>query len=127
MSQCDGSRFSTGLPNARLLKELDQAIDNLIVGGLNAYPAEIENTLLQMPGIGEVAVIGVPDERLGEVGMAFVVAAPGQSLTIDAVISWSRKNMANFKVPRRVEVLDALPRNATGKVVKFELRERARA
>jgi acyl-CoA synthetase (AMP-forming)/AMP-acid ligase II len=59
--------------------------------------------------------------------MAFVVPAPGQSLTSDAVIAWSRDNMANFKVPRRVEVLDALPRNATGKVVKFELRERARA
>jgi len=109
------------------IKITDRLKDMFIVGGFNAYPAEIENTLLQMPGIGEVAVIGVPDERLGEVGMAFVVAAPGQSLTIDAVVSWSRKNMANFKVPRRVEVLDALPRNATGKVVKFELRERARA
>jgi len=59
--------------------------------------------------------------------MAFVVSAPGESLTPDAVIAWSRQNMANFKVPRRVEVLDALPRNATGKVVKFELRERASA
>ncbi len=96
-----------------------------IVGGFNAYPAEIENTLLQMPGVGEVAVIGVPDKRLGEVGMAFVVPAPGQSLASEAVISWSRENMANFKVPRRVEILDSLPRNATGKVVKFELRERA--
>jgi len=96
-----------------------------IVGGFNAYPAEIENTLLKMPGLGEVAVIGVPDERLGEVGMAFVVPAPGESLTADRVIAWSRDNMANFKVPRRVEILDALPRNATGKVLKFELRERA--
>ncbi|RLB41551.1 MAG: fatty acid--CoA ligase [Deltaproteobacteria bacterium] len=109
------------------IKITDRLKDMFIVGGFNAYPAEIENTLLQMPGIGEVAVIGVPDERLGEVGMAFVVAAPGQSLVSDAVIAWSRKNMANFKVPRRVEVLDALPRNATGKVVKFELRERVGA
>ena len=103
----------------------DRLKDMFIVGGFNAYPAEIENTLLKMPGLGEVAVVGVPDERLGEVGMAFVVPAPGESLTADAVIGWSRDNMANFKVPRRVEVLDALPRNATGKVVKFELRERA--
>jgi acyl-CoA synthetase (AMP-forming)/AMP-acid ligase II len=103
----------------------DRLKDMFIVGGFNAYPAEIENTLLKMPGLGEVAVIGVPDDRLGEVGMAFVVPAPGKSLTADGVIAWSRDNMANFKVPRRVEILDALPRNATGKVVKFELRERA--
>ena len=103
----------------------DRLKDMFIVGGFNAYPAEIENTLLKMPGLGEVAVIGVPDERLGEVGMAFVVPAPGESLTADRVIAWSRDNMANFKVPRRVEILDALPRNATGKVLKFELRERA--
>lgn len=108
------------------IKITDRLKDMFIVGGFNAYPAEIENTLLQMPGIGEVAVIGVPDERLGEVGMAFVVPAPGKSLAPDAVIAWSRENMANFKVPRHVEVLGALPRNATGKVVKFELRERAR-
>ena len=107
------------------IKITDRLKDMFIVGGFNAYPAEIENTLLQMPGVGEVAVIGVPSERLGEVGMAFVVPAPGHSLTPEAVISWSRANMANFKVPRRVEILDALPRNATGKVVKFELRERA--
>jgi acyl-CoA synthetase (AMP-forming)/AMP-acid ligase II len=80
-----------------------------------------------MPGVGEVAVIGIPDERLGEVGMAFVVPAPGQSLTPEAVVEWSRRNMANFKAPRRVEILTALPRNATGKVMKFELRERVGA
>jgi acyl-CoA synthetase (AMP-forming)/AMP-acid ligase II len=109
------------------IKITDRLKDMFIVGGFNAYPAEIENVLLQMPGVGEVAVIGVPDERLGEVGMAFVVPAPGTSLDPDSVIAWSRDNMANFKVPRRVEVLEALPRNATGKVVKFELRERANA
>lgn len=107
------------------IKITDRLKDMFIVGGFNAYPAEIESTLLRMPGIGEVAVIGVPDERLGEVGMAFVVAAPGQSVTPDDIIAWSKANMANFKVPRRVEVLQTLPRNATGKVVKFELRERA--
>jgi acyl-CoA synthetase (AMP-forming)/AMP-acid ligase II len=102
----------------------DRLKDMFIVGGFNAYPAEIENTLLKMPGLGEVAVIGVPDDRLGEVGMAFVVPAPGHSLTADQVIAWSRDNMANFKVPRRVDIVSALPRNATGKVLKFELRER---
>ena len=107
------------------IKITDRLKDMFIVGGFNAYPAEIENTLLNMPGIGEVAVIGVPDERLGEVGMAFVVPAPGRSVTPEQVVAWSRDNMANFKVPRKVEVLDALPHNATGKVVKFELRERA--
>lgn len=105
----------------------DRLKDMFIVGGFNAYPAEIENILLHMPGIGEAAVIGVPDERLGEVGMAFVVPAPGRSITPEAVLAWSREHMANFKVPRRIEIVDALPRNATGKVLKFELRERARA
>ncbi|MEM9730086.1 MAG: AMP-binding protein, partial [Myxococcota bacterium] len=104
----------------------DRLKDMFIVGGFNAYPAEIENTLLNMPGIGEAAVIGIPDERLGEVGMAFVVPAPGETVSPEEVIDWSRRNMANFKVPRRVQVIDTLPRNATGKVVKFELRERAR-
>jgi acyl-CoA synthetase (AMP-forming)/AMP-acid ligase II len=107
------------------IKITDRLKDMFIVGGFNAYPAEIESTLLRMPGVGEVAVIGVADERLGEVGMAFVVPAPGHALSPEAVIGWSRENMANFKVPRRVEIVDALPRNATGKVLKFELRERA--
>ncbi|MGB5811331.1 MAG: FadD3 family acyl-CoA ligase [Polyangiales bacterium] len=108
------------------IKITDRLKDMFIVGGFNAYPAEIENALLNMPGIGEAAVIGIPDDRLGEVGMAFVVPAPGASVTPEAVMTWSRDNMANFKVPRRVEVLESLPRNATGKVVKFELRERVR-
>lgn len=102
----------------------DRLKDMFIVGGFNAYPAEIENTLLSMPGVGEAAVIGIPDERLGEVGMAFVVPALGKTLEPDSVIAWSRTHMANYKVPRRVEILEALPRNATGKVLKFELRER---
>ncbi len=105
------------------LRITDRLKDMFIVGGFNAYPAEIENTLLQMPGVAEVAIIGVADERMGEVGMAFVVAAPDSSLSEDDVITWSRKNMANFKVPRRVRIVEALPRNATGKVLKFELRE----
>jgi acyl-CoA synthetase (AMP-forming)/AMP-acid ligase II len=77
--------------------------------------------------IRQVAVIGVPDERMGEVGMAFVVPAAGTSPTPGGIIAWCRENMANYKVPRHVEIVDALPMNAVGKVTKFELRERARA
>jgi len=96
-----------------------------IVGGFNAYPAEIENLLLRNDAIAQVAVIGVPDERMGEVGMAFVVPRPGATVDPDELIAWARDAMANYKVPRRVEVVDALPLNASGKVLKFELRARA--
>jgi HIP---CoA ligase len=99
--------------------------DMLIVGGFNAYPAEIENLLLRHPRIAQVAVIGVPDERLGEVGKAFVVLDPGPPIEPTEIVEWARAEMANFKVPRTVEFLDALPLNATGKVVKDELRARA--
>lgn len=101
--------------------------DMFIVGGFNAYPAEIENALLRHPAIRQAAVIGVPDERLGEVGMAFVVLAPDAATTPDEIISWSREQMANYKAPRYVEMLDELPLNATGKVEKLVLAERAAA
>jgi acyl-CoA synthetase (AMP-forming)/AMP-acid ligase II len=99
--------------------------DMFIVGGFNAYPAEIENALLRHPAIRQAAVVGIPDERLGEVGMAFVVTEPGAALTGEELIGWARDQMANFKVPRRVEFVDELPLNATGKVMKDVLRERA--
>jgi acyl-CoA synthetase (AMP-forming)/AMP-acid ligase II len=99
--------------------------DMFIVGGFNAYPAEIENLLLAHPRISQVAVIGVPDERLGEVGKAFVVLEPGPPIEPADIVEWARDEMANFKVPRTVEFLDALPVNATGKVVKDDLRARA--
>jgi acyl-CoA synthetase (AMP-forming)/AMP-acid ligase II len=99
--------------------------DMFIVGGFNAYPAEIENQLLRHPRIEQAAVIGVPDERLGEVAKAFVVLRAGDPILEDEIIEWSRAEMANYKVPRAVEFLDALPVNATGKVVKDELRERS--
>jgi len=98
--------------------------DMFIVGGFNAYPAEIENLLLGHPRIAQAAVIGVPDTRMGEVGMAFVVPTPGPAVEPAEIIEWSRDQMANFKVPRYVELLDELPMNATGKVVKDELRTR---
>jgi acyl-CoA synthetase (AMP-forming)/AMP-acid ligase II len=96
--------------------------DMFIVGGFNAYPAEIENLLLRHPRVAQVAVIGVPDARLGEVGKAFVVPTPGPPVDPAEIIEWARGEMANFKVPRAVVLLDALPMNATGKVVKDELR-----
>jgi acyl-CoA synthetase (AMP-forming)/AMP-acid ligase II len=91
-----------------------------IVGGFNAYPAEIEGFLMEHPAVAQAAVIGVPDERLGQVGKAFVV--PRGSLAADELIAWSRERMAGFKVPRYVEFLEELPLNATGKVMKDRLR-----
>jgi HIP---CoA ligase len=99
--------------------------DMFIVGGFNAYPAEIENLLLRHPRISQVAVIGVADDRMGEVGKAFVVLDDGPAIDSDEIIQWARGEMANYKVPRSVELLDELPMNATGKVVKDELRARA--
>ncbi len=107
------------------LRITDRIKDMFIMGGFNCYPAEIENLLLECPEIAQAAVIGVPDERMGEVGMAFVVAAAGTEPTSKSVVGWSRENMANYKVPRFVAVVAELPVNAMGKVTKFVLRERA--
>jgi acyl-CoA synthetase (AMP-forming)/AMP-acid ligase II len=101
----------------------DRKKDMYIVGGFNAYPAEIEAALLAYPGVAQVAVVGMADARLGEVGAAFVVPQAGHGVEPAAVIEWCGERMANFKVPRRVIVVDALPLNPTGKVMKFVLRE----
>jgi acyl-CoA synthetase (AMP-forming)/AMP-acid ligase II len=98
--------------------------DMFIVGGFNAYPAEIENFLVRHPDIQQAAVIGIRDQRLGEVGMAFVVAGPGK-VSASEVVEWCRAQMANYKVPRVVEIVDQLPVNAAGKVMKEVLRQRA--
>jgi acyl-CoA synthetase (AMP-forming)/AMP-acid ligase II len=103
----------------------DRKKDMYIVGGFNAYPAEIENLLARHPDIGQVAVVGVPDERLGEVGMAFVVPAVGRTPDPDEIVAWSREQMANYKAPRHVRIVDALPLNPAGKVLKYQLREDA--
>ncbi|MER6355218.1 FadD3 family acyl-CoA ligase [Streptomyces sp. NPDC001634] len=108
------------------LRITDRIKDMYIVGGFNAYPAEIEQLLGLHPDVADVAVIGVPDPRLGEVGKAYVVRRPHSLLTSDDLIAWSRREMANYKVPREVEFVPELPRNASGKVVKGELRGRAR-
>ncbi|MFD0418139.1 fatty acid--CoA ligase family protein [Streptomyces sp. NPDC127108] len=104
------------------LRVTDRIKDMFIVGGFNAYPAEIEQLLGTHPEVADTAVIGIPDARLGEVGKAYVVRRPGSTLTADDVIAWSRREMANYKVPREVEFVTELPRNASGKVVKGELR-----
>ncbi|HEX5616562.1 MAG TPA: FadD3 family acyl-CoA ligase [Acidimicrobiia bacterium] len=107
------------------LRITDRKKDMFIVGGFNAYPAEIENMISDHPAVGQVAVVGVPDERLGEVGCAFVVLRPDRTLTADELVAWCREKMANYKVPRRVQFVDGLPLNASGKVLKYELRARA--
>jgi HIP---CoA ligase len=108
--------------DAGRLRIVGRVKDMFIVGGFNAYPAEIENALLRHPAVLQAAVIGVPDARLGEVGMAFVVLA--EPVSGGEIIEWSRTQMANYKVPRAVEIVDELPVNATGKVVKDALRRR---
>jgi len=109
------------------LRITDRKKDMFIVGGFNAYPAEIENTICEHQAVAEVAVIGVADNRLGEVGLACVVLQADSTLDAEALIAWCRERMANFKVPRQVEFMETLPRNATGKVMKFVLRERLNA
>lgn len=101
----------------------DRKKDMFIVGGFNTYPAEVENALLAHPGIAQVAVIGVLDDRLGEVGHAYAVARQGITLDPQEVIEWARPRMANYKVPRLVHLMDALPMNASGKVLKHVLRD----
>jgi len=105
------------------LRITDRLKDMYICGGFNVYPAEVEQVLARMEGVADAAVIGVPDERLGEVGRAFVVTRPDANLDEQSVIAYTRQHLANFKTPRSVRFLDALPRNAGGKVVKPQLRE----
>jgi len=109
------------------LRILGRKKDMFIVGGFNAYPAEIEGFLLEHPAVAQAAVIGVPDDRLGQVGKAYVVLAVADPagtapVTPEDLIAWSRTRMAGYKVPRTVQFLDTLPLNATGKVMKDQLR-----
>jgi acyl-CoA synthetase (AMP-forming)/AMP-acid ligase II len=106
--------------DAGRLRVVGRKKDMFIVGGFNAYPAEIEGFLLEHPAVAQAAVIGVPDDRLGQVGKAFVVAKT--KVSEDELLVWCRERMAGFKAPRSIEFLDALPLNATGKVMKDQLR-----
>jgi len=101
----------------------DRSKDMFIVGGFNTYPAEIENILASHVHISSSAVIGIPDKRLGEVAKAFVVLKEGCSIEESELIKWCRINMANYKVPRKISFVSDLPLNASGKVMKFKLRE----
>jgi acyl-CoA synthetase (AMP-forming)/AMP-acid ligase II len=106
------------------IKIVGRAKDMYIVGGFNVYPAEVEDLLRGHPDIRDAAVIGIPDPRLGEVGMAFVVLRSGATATPQELIAWSREQMANYKAPRVIDIIDELPVNATGKVEKKVLRDR---
>jgi HIP---CoA ligase len=110
------------LDAGRNLRITDRKKDMFIVGGFNAYPAEIEGMMMRHPSVSQVAIVGVPDPRMGEVAKAFVIPRPGTTVEPDELIAWCREQMANYKVPRSVEVVDALPLNASGKVLKYELR-----
>jgi acyl-CoA synthetase (AMP-forming)/AMP-acid ligase II len=111
------------LDEAGNLTITDRLKDMYISGGFNVYPAEVEQALMRLDGVNDVAVVGVPDERMGEVGRAFVVRRDA-SLTAQEVVDFTKERLANFKVPRQVEFIDVLPRNLGGKVLKTELRDR---
>jgi acyl-CoA synthetase (AMP-forming)/AMP-acid ligase II len=110
------------LDDAGNLTITDRLKDMYISGGFNVYPAEVEQALARLDGVADVAVVGVPDERMGEIGTAFVVRASGAALDVDDVVAFAKDRLANFKVPRHVQFVDALPRNLSGKVLKTELR-----
>jgi fatty-acyl-CoA synthase len=104
---------------------VDRWKDMYISGGENVYPSEVESTLFDLAGIADVAVIGLPDEKWGEVGQAVIVKstdAAGSVLDETAILNFCRERLARFKVPQSVRFIDELPRNATGKILKRELR-----
>ncbi len=103
----------------------DRKKDMLLVNGINVYPREIEEVIYQFPGVKEAAVIGVPDPRKGEQPVAYVAPAEGVTLDEKALLQFVRQHLADYKLPKRVEFMAALPRNATGKILKTSLRERA--
>ena len=100
----------------------DRLKDMYICGGFNVYPAEVEQVLLRVPGVTEAAVVGVEDPRLGEVGKAYLTRRPDAVVTDTEVLAYAKEHLANFKVPRSIEFVDAFPRNASGKILKRELR-----
>ncbi len=103
---------------------VDRWKDMYISGGENVYPAEVENVLYQLPQVAEAAIIGIPSDRWGEVGLAVLALAPGESIERTEVQEHCASRLAKFKVPSDIAIVDALPRNATGKVLKRELRDR---
>ena len=114
------------MDDQRYVRITDRKRDVILVGGFNVYPAEVERILGQHPEVEAIAVVAAPDQRLGEVAVAFVVVCPGSGLTEAEYLAWAADRIANFKRPRRVVFVDALPRNAGMKVLKNELRARLR-
>ena len=100
----------------------DRVKDMIVSGGENVYPAEVENALMGHPGIADVAVIGVPDEKWGESVKACVIRRPGSSATEREIIDWMRERLAHYKCPKSVDFVDTLPRNPSGKLLKRILR-----
>jgi len=113
------------IPAGGYVRIVGRAKDMVIVGGFNVYPAEIEHVLAEHAGVAEAAAVGIPDERLGEVVVAFVVASTTPPPEPETLLRWCHDRLANFKVPRRVWIVDSFPRAALGKIAKQALRERA--
>ena len=101
----------------------DRVKDMIVSGGENVYPREVENALFEHPAVADVAVIGVPDERWGEAVKAIVVLREGRSASPQELVDFCRGKLAGYKLPRSIDVVAALPRNPSGKVLKTELRE----
>jgi fatty-acyl-CoA synthase len=122
----DGGWLRTGDVGRRdadgFMRIVDRIKDMYISGGENVYPAEVERVLVEHPAVLEAAVVGIPSERWGETGAAFLLVRPGQSIDPDALRSWCRQRLAAYKVPAQVRVLDDFPRTAAGKVRKTELK-----
>ena len=102
---------------------VDRWKDMYISGGENVYPAEVESVLHAIEGVADAAVVGAPDPRWGEVGVAFIVRGPGSVIEAEEVLEGCQGRLARYKVPKRVEFIEELPRNATGKILKRELRQ----
>lgn len=111
------------LDEAGRIHLVDRAKDRIVTGGENVYPAEVERVLAQHPDVAEVAVIGVPDDRWGEAVKAVVVLQAGSTPDTAGIIAFARGRLAGFQSPKSVDVVEALPRTATGKVIKPTLRE----
>jgi acyl-CoA synthetase (AMP-forming)/AMP-acid ligase II len=105
----------------------DRVKDMIISGGENIYPAEVENAIYGHPAVAEVAVVGVPDEKWGESVRAYIVPQAGASPSLQDIVEWAGKRIARYKLPKSIELVVALPRNHTGKVLRRELRAGQRA
>ncbi|MET4693425.1 AMP-binding enzyme [Endozoicomonas lisbonensis] len=108
---------------AGYLRITDRIKDMIITGGFNVY---IENVLSAHKSVAQAAIVGVPDKRMGEVAMAYIIPSASYQPEASDIIDWCRQEMANYKVPRHVRFVESFPLNASGKVLKFELRERAK-